>query len=518
MSESPAGKPRLLYVNGPWDHLKERTRVAYVAPLEKLLRQDFEVISVPTPCDFEAEVVRHRPDLALFHTGIESPQEPAPVIRNTEAFPKLPRLGWVLRDPFSSTRALIPGRLKKWRVDASFVSWRPSDCMTSLFSDGYYVPWWVDDDVIRDYAEPKVIPISFTGAGWFDPVLYEWRHRILTAVRDEFPIFHAPPAAAAKRGSVEFNGESYARLLNRSLFAAGCGSVNHYLTQKLFEIPGCRTCLLTQETEALKAIGFEDGVNCVFATPENVVAKLRPLFEDRPQLQRITDAGYELIRSGHTIRHRRHLIDWYNLWRAKQPGQRIVQVHPFQPLQLLDRGQPTPPYAFPHDNPFIESVQEGYRLYHGGNYDEALAHFIPAIERTSWMAEPRNGAALCFLKKKDYRKALAVLTGNVDMQIYFMNAPNMDPVDQAVLALIMLKLNASNDAAAVLRTYPEVRHPALNALRWILGNVRRDLVTHDGPFAIRRGDNSKNRETIHILPPSDFEEWTLFFMSFLKAA
>src|SRR4029453_15641694 len=88
-------RPRLLYFNGPWDYLGERLIVSYVEPFRRLLAQDFEVISLFGDRDFAAEVKRHEPDLVLFHTGTESPLEREVTITHPDAFPDLPRVGFV---------------------------------------------------------------------------------------------------------------------------------------------------------------------------------------------------------------------------------------------------------------------------------------------------------------------------------------------------------------------------------------------------------------------------------------
>ena len=109
-------RPRLLYFNGPWDFLGERMRRSFIEPFHALLAQDFEVISVEGDRDFAREVEQHRPDLVLFHSGCEAPREPAVTITNTDAYPELPRIGYIYRDPFSPSRLIAMNRTELQQV------------------------------------------------------------------------------------------------------------------------------------------------------------------------------------------------------------------------------------------------------------------------------------------------------------------------------------------------------------------------------------------------------------------
>jgi spore maturation protein CgeB len=103
----------------------------------------------------------------------------------------------------------------------------------------------------------------------------------------------------------------------------------------VLEIPASRCCLITHESEELRAAGFIDTVNCIFADEKTVVQKMQVLLDDPARLLAITDAGYELIHRHHTKRHRRMFIEWFTLWTSRQPGQRIVQTNALDPLRLI---------------------------------------------------------------------------------------------------------------------------------------------------------------------------------------
>ena len=512
MSHAP--RPRLLYFNGPWDYVGDRIRQSYIEPFRRLLDQDFEVISVEGDCDFRREVETHRPDLALFHTGCEAPHEPEVKIINTDAFPELPRLGYMFRDPFSPSRAATMNRLRAWGVHQVVTDFRPSDAPAPYFKDTFYLPWWIDDTVFRDYGEEKSLWVALTGTGWFTRCIYTWRPEICRQLVSKVPIFHVP-GGGNRSTDHDYTGENYARLLNRSRFSAGCGTVSRYLTLKLLEIPASRCCLITEETEAMKALGFRDGVNCVFADEANVVAKVQALAYDAERLQAITDAGYQLAHERHTQRNRRVFAEWYQLWRTKQPGERIVQVNPLEPLQIVAAEALAPASTFPAENPLAAAIVEGHRLMAQNLWAEALAKFEWIIAIVPCVAEARLGAALSLVRLARPAEAVPHLRYNLWIMLEHFRFSRADPIDMAVTAVVLMRMKDAKSAVQILDRDPELRHPAVNAARWIFGKAQPALAQRPA-FQIAEGDETSNCETVHILPQRTFKEWVALLMSCLR--
>ena len=116
------------------------------------------------------------------------------------------------------------------------------------------------------------------------------------------------------------------RLLNSAkVVAPTCGTIAKEVVRKHFEIPAARSCLVTEQTPSIEAAGFEDGVNCVFATRSDVVERVSELLSDSSLLAAITDAGHELVQSRHRMIHRSQIHDWYVLNRSRGPNETIVQ-------------------------------------------------------------------------------------------------------------------------------------------------------------------------------------------------
>ena len=509
-------RPRLLYFNGPWDYLGERLIVSYVEPFRRLLDQDFEVVSLSGDRDFAAEVKKHSPDMVLFHTGTESPLEREVTITHTDAYPDLPRVGFVFRDPASPSRLAAMNRLRTWRVNQVFTDFRASDSPCDFFKDSIYLPWWVDDTVFRDYGETKELPITLTGSGWLSSQFYTWRRPVFLQLAPRLPVFHVPAFGTHQKNDA-YVGESYARLLNRSLFSGGCGSVSRYITLKLLEIPATRCCLLTEETEALKAAGFADGVNCVFATPENVAAKVQALLDDPARLQGITDAGFQLVHAKHTQRNRRQFAEWLQLWKARKAGERIVQVHPFEPLQLVDAETPSPASTFPVENPLNDALLEGYRLLEGHQEREALAKFEWVIGIIAYVAEARLGAAMCHLRLGDANAALQHLARIVWAQVNQFAYKRPDPISLSLHAIALVRAGDLPQAFNVLASTAPIKHPALNALRWTFSQRWQELRRKSPAFQIAENDETQNVESVHLLPSRSFASWAATWSEYLAA-
>jgi hypothetical protein len=512
MAQSPL--PRLLYFNGPWDYLGDRMRRSYIDPFQALLEQDFQVISVEGDRDFRAEVAMHRPDVVLFHTGCEAPREPEVRIRNTDAFPEIPRMGYIYRDPFSPSRMMAMNRLRSWGVDQTFTCFRPTDAPIPFFEDTFYVPWWIDDSLFRDYGEKKSLSITLTGAGWLNKCVYTWRNEIFCGLVTRFPIFHAP-SLGNRQTNHDYVGERYARLLNRSHFSAGCGTLSRYLTLKLLEIPASRCCLICEEIEVLKEIGFVDGVNCVFATGKNVGEKVQKLLDDPDKLSQITDAGWRLVHERHTQRNRRMFGEWFQLWKRRAAGERIVQTHPLQSLQLISTPLNARESKFPRENPVTEAILEGYRLMDDSRWQAALEKFEWILVTIPCVAEARLGAALCLLRLGRPAAASPHLGYNLNLLLQHFGYHQPDPIDLAFVGVLCIRMKDVKTAIATLSRYSEVKHTSLNALRWIVASANPTLIDQPG-FNVREGDEATTVESVHFLKHKSFAEWVALLMSFLK--
>jgi hypothetical protein len=500
-------KPRLLYFNGPWDYLGKRLYTSYILPFRRLLEQDFEVISVEGDCDLSDEVEKHRPEAILFHTGTESNNERDVSITRTECYREIPRMGYMYRDPISPSRIGPINRLLRWGVDQVFTCNRPSDSPIPFFENSFYVPWWVDDAIFRDYGEKKSYPITLAGAGWLsEQSFYTWRFPVFAQLVLKFPLFHVPVFQNHKIEDA-FVGVKYARLLNQSLCAGGCGSVNRFLTLKLLEIPASRCCLITQEIDVLKAIGFVDNVNCVFVDEKSAGEKVQALLDDPVRLQEITDAGYELVHRRHTQRNRRIFIEWFRLWKTRGLEQRIVQTDPLGPLQLVSVKEPATLSNFPTESPVVEALIAGYQLISDRRIPEALEKFDWVLKVIPYVAEARLGAGICELELNNLKQSASHFLSNLDIQTKQQTSQYPDVISISYLAVVFARMSDLGHAIQVLKKSLGYKHPALNSLCWVLATKHGSLKEKNAMFQVIEGDESKTIETVHLLPSWRFREW-----------
>ena len=84
-----------------------------------------------------------------------------------------------------------------------------------------------------------------------------------------------------------------------------------------------------RESAALKAAGFVDMKNCVFATASDLLDKVDYLFRNQDKLAALINAGHDLVHSHHTIRNRDQILQWLMLHKDLSPGHRIVTGRAF---------------------------------------------------------------------------------------------------------------------------------------------------------------------------------------------
>lgn len=507
-----SNKPSLLVFGGPWDYLGKRIIESGVKALLNLLRHDFELTCVEGDCDFAEHVEKNHPDAILFMTGFESMQEPIRTIRNTDRFPEIPRMGFLWRDPVTPTRLHGYHDLKAWGVHQIFTPFRRSE-VSPLFKDTFYVPCWLNSDNFQDYGLEKIIPVFLYGVGWANhDAMYPWRAKVGTQLLKEIPTLIAPKLNNSSNKELMVGAEC-GQMLNRSWFSAGCGTISHTSTLRMLEIPASRCCLITEDIKITRSMGFEDGVNCMMTDGDGITNRIRDLLSDKPRLMRIIDAGMELIRTRHGASSRRIFREYYDLVKIKRPDQRIAQPDAFRPLQLVGKDDPVPPEPYA-DSPLFEMIQEGYALFEAAKYEDALRLFIEANSHISYNCESLIGIGLCEMKLNKYREAYMALYETFRFT-QVMHMPVYDPISQALTGIGALLIGNKIDAVNLLGLHAEVRHPALDAARFIIASIFTKLADKP-PFSTCAHPANPTLDTVHILPERSFKEWAKFLYWLMK--
>ena len=494
-------KPRLLFIRSTANdrarfirtHLKEHV---------KCLSLKFDVVLVDQEdCDYKQLCEAHRPDLALFESGVYVSMATRRNIRNAEAFPEIPKLGLCNADAYCITRKVFLADMYRWNIDTFFSISLAMPEYTPAISDRLFTwPNFADDDVYKDYGERKNIPVLFTGSL---ATHYPWRNRIYKRLRSLYPSMLCPHFGWGKEQDTERTifGEQYARLLNAAFFVPSCGSIANELVRKHLEIPASRACLLAQRSPALEAAGFIDMKNCVFADEHDVVGKVDYLLAHRDELSSITQEGYQLVHSRHLLKHRNQLHQWFVLHRSLGANEKIVQPGPFQDL-----------VAVPRDSTIVNShvspsgldrklLRTGDEQLERGKYSEAKELFVRCLNY-HLMAEPCLRLVITSLLQGDIVGARDWSSKQLQLTLERHHSCTPDPVEWAYAILVELCGGRELKAWEYASMFPALRHRELDRARIVAG-----IAAGRAPETLASWTISRDSYSIHQLPEIDFNSW-----------
>src|SRR4051794_19565442 len=90
--EKKERKPRLVFFQGKHDALPPFMRM-HLHLHVKCLSEFFDVILINNDCDYKQVCDIYEPDLTLFEAGWKSTLSKRLIIKNTSAYPEIPKLG-----------------------------------------------------------------------------------------------------------------------------------------------------------------------------------------------------------------------------------------------------------------------------------------------------------------------------------------------------------------------------------------------------------------------------------------
>ena len=497
-------RPRLVFFSGPYDHLYKYVLIGLVKPLERLLNHYFDLIVVRGDCDYSEIVEKHEPNMVLFDGGFDNLKKRPTKITNTNTHPQVLKAGLLRNDLHSHMRHDSFFRLESWGVDTFFnYCYRRQESPDGWADRMIYLPLWLNDDIFRDYGEVKSIPVALIGAGFFQGSGYPWRRKVAEKIVDLFPIIHSPRPSYGKNHFIV--GEKYARMLNRSFFSLGCGGAAKCLCAKFLEIPGSRSCFVTEPSAIVEALGFVDMKNCVFADETDIVNKLCFLFENRDRLAEITEEGYTLAHNRHTYRNRPQFFQWFQLKQSIPAGYRIIQTGLDEPLQAVPETYRQTRFIPVDDTPDRIHLKKGFAVLNEKKYDEAELLFQDVRKTYVYMPEVHMGIGICSLYKGNLNEA-------VDRFFYIIklvqqyNGGIQDPVNFAYCILSLICANQLQAAVNMAEQYSDLKHPFLQVVRWLIPRINPFMEKHP-LFQIVPPDDSMTVDTIHPLPKRNFNEW-----------
>lgn len=505
-------KPKLLFFQ--YRHSRELPAFLVMHRLQqvKCLSEFFEVFVIQDDCDYRRVCDQYEPDLALFEmlSGAELLNTRRPEVANSRTCRDIPKLAFFNADAWCDARAGFLSDMEHMGIDTAFSICTTAAEHTPELADKLFVwPNFIDPDVYRDYGQAKVIPAFFTGAM---STLYPWRRKIEKIVADHYPALRSPHHGYLRhpRAGQMMYGETYARAINASWFVPTCGTVARDVIRKHFEIPGCRACLVTEQSAALESAGFVDMRNCVFADETTVLDKLAYLLEHEEELVGIIQAGYEFAHTHHTLRQRDQILQWFHLNRKLRAGEKIIQENPFGPLIITEgsshrRNSPT------GQGIHLTLLQQGDTALGAGNYSGAAALYRRSSNYIPWMPEPTLRLALSNLYLGYANDAYTQIVKLVRYITVQYKAADPDPVEWAYLIVSLLCLGKLDEASQRAGQFPALRHPELDHARWAIEALTAGGMPPPLP------DDGAYRCSIHRMQQRTLEEWIEQLCMMLRA-
>lgn len=479
----------------------------------RCLEQWFDVTIISDDCDFQQVCERHEPEIAVFESGNNQSNSDRLNIRNIRGVDHVPRVGFHNADGWCETRSGILSDMDHWGIETSFsIALTAAEHNPDIARRLFVWPNFVEPSVFRDYGNPKIVPILITGS---QHPQYPWRHKTYRTLTDQFPSLVCPHGGYGSRAAARFmlHGEPYARAINASFFAPTCGTVAKEVVRKHFEIPACRTCLITEESPGLKAAGFVDMKNCVFADHKDVADKVSYLLGHPDELEAICDEGHRLVHSRHTASQRDQIYQWFLFNRTLKPGEQIVQPGPFEPLAVVAAGPEVGNGHIISNGMHLQLLREGDAQLQAGDYAEAERSFIKCSNYMGMLPEAKLKLALCSLYQGHAKAAVRRVLEPIQFTLRGYHAVDPDPVEWAYFIIGLICLGRLRQASARAAQFPDLRHCELDRARAVV-SVLSDGARPDGVLESR---SVKPRFSIHHLPQRDISDWVAHISRMLRA-
>jgi hypothetical protein len=507
-------KPKLIFFQYKHDRNLPKFVLLHRQEHVKCLSEFFEVVVINEDCDYQQICDQYQPDITLFESGNNYVRCHRINISNTSAFPEIPKVGFHNGDSWCGCRSIFISDMDHWGIETFFSICTTTGEYTPDIADNLFVwPNFIDPDKYKDYGESKIVPVLFTG---FSKYLYPWRQRMYQVISQYYPSLICPHLGYddARLGQRMLSGEKYARTLNASFFAPTCGSVAKEIVRKHFEIPGAKSCLITEKTPSVEAAGFIDMQNCVFADEVDVLDKLNYLFQNPDELERITNAGYQLVHAHHTLKQRDQLLQWFNLYKTLKPSQRIIQTSPFKPLTIVDKSSGIRNSHIIGDGLIKLLLRQGDEKLWAGKYKEAENLYISCLNYVGHMPEPKLKLALCNLYKGNAAAAFFWIEKQIKYSLEEYKALDPDPVEWAYLIISLLCQGKLENAIQHANQFQSLCHPELDRTRWVINILCNPKIKNKLP----QDKQLIRRYSVHtILPNQNLFEWVNNLCIMLKA-
>jgi hypothetical protein len=484
--------------------------------IEKWLTHFFRVIRISTNCSLAREIELHQPDIILYDGFIEGLARSMPLVSDITAYPSIPRVGLCRIDSLSPSRAVLFDYFHRVGVEAIFVlgDTTMGHSYPAFAERIFYVPQFIDASIYKDYGLFKSIPVLMVGN--FDDKQYPWRQSIKEPVLNRFPTlyFRHPGYDFEKQqgNPVVLYGEDFARTLNSALITPTSGGFRMIAVSKHVEIPGARSCLISDQTKGVQIYGFESHKNCIFADAQEAPDAIDHLLRNRDQLEQITQAGFELVHSRHTMAQRPQIKEWLELRKQKSSLQKIIQPNHFTPLELapISSNRETIHLSGSLDD---DLISEGDQLLWSGDLRSAKERYNEAIAFCFYLAEPHLKGAIVSMLQGKAELALKPLWENLAW-LERDGLRSGDPLDVTYALISLLCVGNFEHALNGARSYPNLRRTELHRARWATFAALGRVEELPNLLALENSPEPQS-PTLHKLPSFTFDEQIDLFIRML---
>jgi len=162
-----------------------------------------------------------------------------------------------------------------------------------------WFPHSIDTSTFRNYGTRS---LDILMVGVIVPFYYPVRARACESLKDK-PYFHRVERPVETPHPVPKYpvGQDYAELLSSAKISITGGSIYHYPVMKYFEIPACKTLLMSDWFPELGMLGFEPDRNMVVADLENLPKQVEWWLSHDEERERVSERGAELIQKYHSL-------------------------------------------------------------------------------------------------------------------------------------------------------------------------------------------------------------------------
>ena len=480
-----------------------------------------EVTPISHDFDMDAVCDHVQPDFILYESPFFGPTSLN--IKNVNAHPHIPRIGFQMQDASCSTRVNFLRVTESMNIQWIFSHMTEAALRQSpeMKAKVFSVSQLFDDTVFHDYGLEKDIPVSIFG-GMLLPKMYTWRAATALPIAERFPTLvytHPGYSNPVPRHKFPVAGEAYARLLNRSYFSLADTTIFDCLVRKHLEIPASGSVLVAPDAPSLKPYGFRDMENCILGDGDALFDKIAAVADDPDFYERIRKSGYDLVHSRYSRKHWRGILDFYECLRTLKPGETVRQdgvLGPFKAVPVSDPPLPAIEAYYPES--VISSVfKKWLRVI---TSEEGLnPENVKLLEAPDWLNFFHESSILTgifALTRGDLEQAKKLF---LTPQIQRKEQSGFVEYDPEEIAWISLTASLSGNAELVSLTRREstnMRHLSLRRMQWLGKVLAAGGDASKPPFdVVRRA--ADDQISIHWSGQLDLSTWFCLICRIFKA-